>query len=174
MLDRGTALFFYGSEVTEKLSMTEQSAGILLFRVSRTGLEVLLVHPGGPYWQKKNEGVWTIPKGGLMPGEIPLDAAKREFFEETGMQPHGDFISLEPVIQKSGKQVLAWALEGDMEPGLLRSNLFEMEWPPRSGKKQRFPEVDRGTWFPVSQALQMILPAQREFIVQLQSLIKNA
>jgi predicted NUDIX family NTP pyrophosphohydrolase len=127
--------------------MPERSAGLLLYRLSASGPEFFLVHPGGPFWAKKDEGAWTIPKG-LLQGEEPaLDAARREFAEETGFAIEGDFLALGEFRQPSGKRILAWAVEGDADPAALRSNEFTMEWPPRSGRQAAFPEVDRGGWF---------------------------
>ena len=124
-----------------------QSAGILLYRFRREILEVFLVHPGGPFWKHKDLGSWSIPKGEHTDEEEPLKAALREFKEETGFEPNGDFKALQPVRLKSGKKVSAWAVAGDCDPEMIQSNTFEMEWPPKSGKLQHFPEVDRGGWF---------------------------
>lgn len=136
------------------------SAGILLFRTREGGLEVLLVHPGGPFWRRKDLGAWTIPKGEVQPGEDLLDAARREFHEETGCPADGEVISLGQVRQASRKVVHAWAIEGDFDPAALHSNTFEMEWPPRSGKVTAFPEADKAAWFGVDEARRRILPAQ--------------
>ncbi|MCW5749302.1 MAG: NUDIX domain-containing protein [Alphaproteobacteria bacterium] len=130
-------------------------------------LEVLLAHPGGPFWAKKDQGAWTIPKGLCQPGEALLTAAQREFAEETGLRPHGDFISLEPVKQAGGKTVAAWAVECDLDTAGFHSNSFEMEWPPRSGKLQAFPEIDRIAWFDVPTALAKILKSQQAILQQL-------
>ena len=138
----------------------KRSAGILLYRRNRGELEVFLAHPGGPYWAKKDLGAWTIPKGEIDEGEDPLAAAKREFAEEIGGEPQGQFRALKPIRQKSGKTVLAWAVEGDFDPAALRSNLFSMEWPPKSGKQAEFPEVDRAEWFAIEEAKTRLLPAQ--------------
>jgi predicted NUDIX family NTP pyrophosphohydrolase len=146
----------------------KQSAGILLYRYYQKTLEVLLVHPGGPFYARKDEGAWTIPKG--EPDEAEDDlllAAKREFAEETGMQPEGTFLRLTPIRQKGGKLVHAWALERDFDVTTLKSNTFEMPWPPKSGKMQRFPEIDKAQWFGVEEALIKILPAQGAFIEEL-------
>lgn len=145
------------------------SAGLLLFRRDRATLEVLLAHPGGPYWARKDDGAWTLPKGELQPGEEPLEAACREFAEETGQGRSGDFIALGEVRQASGKRVLAWAVEGVFDPAQLRSNAFEMEWPPRSGNLRPFPEVDRLDWFTPEAAHRKLLAAQRPFIDRLQA-----
>lgn len=132
--------------------MPKQSAGILLYRKVDSQLQVFLVHPGGPFWKNKDEGSWSIPKGEYEDGEEPLDAAKREFYEETGHYIDGDFKALSPVTLKSGKIIQAWAVGGDIDQHQIKSNLFEMEWPPKSGKKQSFAEVDRGDWFTIEQA----------------------
>ena len=132
----------------------------------RTGreLEVFLVHPGGPFWAAKDAGAWTLPKGEYVDGEEPLEAAKREFAEETGFAALGEFIDLGTVRQTSGKIVNAWAFEGDCEPEKLVSNFCEIEWPPRSGKKMEIPEVDRGAWFTLKDARGAILKSQQEFL----------
>ena len=144
---------------------SEVSAGILAFRRNR-GVEVLLAHPGGPYWRNKDAGAWSIPKGQVESGNL-LACAKREFKEETGFTAAGDFIPLQPVRQKGGKTVHAFALEGDFDLAKFTSNEFEMEWPPRSGKRRRFPEVDRIAYFKLATARRKILPAQRPFIEEL-------
>ncbi|HEY0372287.1 MAG TPA: NUDIX domain-containing protein [Thermoanaerobaculia bacterium] len=140
------------------------SAGILLYRRRNDALEVFLVHPGGPFWAKKDLGAWTIPKGELADGEDPLDAAKREFAEETGFPIDGEFRALTPLRQPSGKIIHAWAVEGDCDPAELRSNTFEMEWPPKSGKRAAFPEVDRAEWFSLDEARQRIIAGQAPFL----------
>jgi len=144
---------------------TDVSAGILAFR-RRRGLELLLAHPGGPYWRHKDAGAWSIPKGMVESGDV-LACAKREFNEETGLTAAGKFIPLEPIRQKSGKTVHAFALEADFDLSSFASNEFEMEWPPRSGKQARFPEVDRIAYFKVATARRKILPAQKPFIDEL-------
>jgi predicted NUDIX family NTP pyrophosphohydrolase len=144
---------------------SEVSAGILAFRRKRT-LELLLAHPGGPYWRNKDEGAWSIPKGNVESGDL-LACAKREFREETGLNAPGPFVALTPLRQKSGKTVHAFAMEADFDLGAFSSNLFEMEWPPRSGKKQNFPEIDRVAYFDVAKARRKILPGQRAFIDEL-------
>ena len=149
----------------------KKSAGILLYRLKNKVLEVFLVHPGGPFWKNKDAGAWSIPKGEFTEGEDALDAAKREIHEETGVAFDGDFIALLPVKQQSGKTVYAWALQSDIDPAQLISNTFEMEWPPRSGKKQLFPEVDKGAWFSVPEALKKINEFQSAFIVELSGLL---
>ena len=147
--------------------MAKTSAGLLMFRLRDGEPEVLLVHPGGPFWAKKDEEAWSIPKGELAVGEAPLIAARREFEEETGCRAQGPFIPLTPITQRGGKIVQAWAVEGDCDPARLRSNLFSLEWPPKSGKRQQFPEVDRAEWFSVAVALRKINPAQRGFVSEL-------
>jgi len=147
--------------------MAKQSAGILLYRFINGQLQVFLVHPGGPFFRNKDEGSWSVPKGEFFDGEDPLDAAKREFLEETGQAIDGHFISLEPITQKGGKKVYAWAVEGDINHETITSNLFELEWPPRSGKKQAFPEIDRAGWFNIDDSKLKINPAQAAFIDKL-------
>ena len=139
----------------------KRSAGLLLYRRNAEELEVFLVHPGGPFWRKKDDGAWTIPKGAIEEGEEALAAARREFAEETGFEPHGEFLEFGDFKQPGGKHVLVWAVEGDCNPTKLTSNEFEMEWPPRSGLYARFPEVDRGGWFTVEKARQKMLIGQR-------------
>jgi predicted NUDIX family NTP pyrophosphohydrolase len=141
---------------------SEVSAGILAFRRKPT-LELLLAHPGGPYWRNKDEGAWSIPKGNVESGNL-LTCARREFLEETGLTPAGPFIALTPLRQKSGKTVHAFAMEADFDLGRFSSNLFELEWPPRSGRTQNFPEIDRVAYFSVTHARRKILPGQRAFI----------
>jgi predicted NUDIX family NTP pyrophosphohydrolase len=154
--------------------MSKKSAGLLLFRETPAGLEVLLVHPGGPFWARKDDGSWSIPKGEFADDEEPLAAAKREFEEEVGDPPAGDFIRLDPVRQPSGKLVLAWAVRADFDPSSLKSNTFSMEWPPRSGQQQAFPEVDRAAWFNVESARPKILKGQAPFLDQLLDRIDSA
>lgn len=144
-----------------------RSAGILLHRRREERLEVLLVHPGGPFWANRDEGAWTIPKGEYDEGEDALDAARREFTEETGFAVEGPFRELAPVRQRSGKVVRAWAVEGDCDVAAIRSNTFSMEWPPRSGRTAEFPEVDRGQWFTLDEARAKILPAQLPLLEEL-------
>lgn len=148
----------------------KKSAGLLLYRENpdQSGLEVLLVHPGGPFWQKRDDGAWTIPKGEFDDDEDPLTAAKREFEEETGTAPpDGEFIPLEPVKQPSGKIVYAWAINGEFDPAKLRSNMFPMEWPPHTGRLEQFPEIDRAAWLRPEIAKRKILKGQVPFIDQL-------
>jgi predicted NUDIX family NTP pyrophosphohydrolase len=148
-----------------------KSAGILLYQFVHQELEVLLVHPGGPFYQKKDSGVWSIPKGEFTETEDPLSAATREFEEETGIKLSGHFIKLTPVKQKSGKIVYAWALNQSLDAGTIRSNTFEMEWPPRSGKKQSFPEVDKAQWFSTPEAKQKIIASQIPLIAELEMIL---
>jgi predicted NUDIX family NTP pyrophosphohydrolase len=138
----------------------KRSAGLLMFRQSHGELQVLLAHPGGPFWRNKDEGAWTRPKGEYEEPEEPLAAAIREFTEETGFAPTPPFAPLGEVVQKSGKRISAWAFSGDCDPGQMQCNTFEMEWPPRSGKRQSFPEIDRIAWFALDEARRKILPAQ--------------
>ena len=148
--------------------MAARSAGILLFRRRRAGTEVLLVHPGGPFWARRDEGAWSIPKGEHADGEDALTCARREFEEETGTAPPvGELIELGEIRQRSGKRVSAWALEGDLDPEAVRSNTFELEWPPRSGQRREFPEIDRAAWFGPDEARRRILPAQSELVDRL-------
>ncbi|HYK36446.1 NUDIX domain-containing protein [Alloacidobacterium sp.] len=147
--------------------MPKRSAGLLMYRRVNGRIEVLLAHPGGPFWGKKDLGAWSIPKGEFGPEEDALLAAKREFEEETGVMPEGDFISLGEQKQAGGKLVAAWAIEGDCELSILKSNLFSMEWPPRSGRMMKFPEVDRWAWFGLDEAREKILAGQRVFLERL-------
>ena len=151
--------------------MPKQAAGILLYRRGANGLEVLLAHPGGPLWARKDHGSWTMPKGQFTEGELPLDAAKREFEEEMGSKPAGDFKPLGTLKQPSGKVIHAWAAESDFDAAKVKSNLFSMEWPPRSGKMSEFPEVDRAGWFPLEEARIKILKGQQPFLDRLQALL---
>src|SRR5436190_155730 len=138
--------------------MPKQAAGILLYRRNAGVLEVLLTHPGGPYWQNKDDGAWTVPKGMIEEGEDPLHTAKREFEEELGSPvPPGELTRLESIRQAGGKVVHTWAVQADFDPTKLRSNTFSMEWPPKSGEKQEFPEVDQAAWFTTDVARQKIL-----------------
>lgn len=154
--------------------MTKQSAGILLFRTISKDTEVLLVHPGGPFFIKKDLGSWSIPKGEFDSGEEPLHAAIREMNEETGIELSGDFIELPQIRQKSGKLVFAWALEKDVDTAGILSNTFEIEWPPRSGRKQSFPEIDKAAWFTIDEARQKILAAQMGFLESLSNIIQGS
>ena len=149
----------------------KQSAGILLYRKTDDTLQVFLVHPGGPFFKNKDAGAWSIPKGEFLDDEEPLAAAKREFAEETGQPIDGEFITLGSVKLKSGKTVYAWAIEGDIDHETIVSNTFELEWPPRSGKKIVVPEIDRAGWFKLPTAKQKINSAQAAFIEKLEKLI---
>ncbi|KUJ63516.1 NUDIX hydrolase [Flavobacteriaceae bacterium CRH] len=156
----------------------KQSAGILLYKFVGSTIFFLLVHPGGPFWKNKDLESWSIPKGEFTDEEDPLEAAKREFEEETGFTLEGDleeeFIALESVKLKSGKKVLAWALEFDIDVTLVKSNEFEVEWPPKSGTLQSFPEIDKAEWFQTAEAMKKINPAQADFIVQIVSKISTS
>jgi predicted NUDIX family NTP pyrophosphohydrolase len=154
--------------------MAKVSAGIIPYRSTDRGLEVLLVHPGGPFWARRDLGSWSIAKGLCEPGEAPFDAALREFVEETGHTPRGDFLPLGSHRQPGGKLVHAWAVALDWDPALLECNTFEMEWPRGSGRLQRFPEVDRAGWFDVREAVRRILPGQRPFIEELHQRLVGA
>jgi predicted NUDIX family NTP pyrophosphohydrolase len=148
----------------------KKSAGLLMHRRSGDGIaQVLLAHPGGPFWQGKDDGVWTIPKGEYQAPEEPLAAARREFAEETGFEVTPPFIALGEVVQKSSKRVMAWAFAGDCDPAQLRCNAFEVEWPPRSGHRQSYPEIDRIEWFDLEEARCKIIPAQRALIDRLET-----
>ena len=143
------------------------SAGLLMYRGSLSSPEVLLVHPGGPYWAKKDEGAWSLPKGEYARGDDALAAARREFEEETGFTTQGPFTELTAIKQPGGKTIRAWAFEGDCDPAALKSNTFSMEWPPRSGRRQEFPEVDRAAWFNLQEAKRRIIPGQVGFLSEL-------
>ena len=147
------------------------SAGILAYKFKEDRLQVFLVHPGGPFWKNKDDSSWSIPKGEYT-DEAPLQAAVREFKEETGITIDGPFIALEPVKMKSGKLISAWASQQNIDPDAIHSNLFEMEWPPKSRKLQSFPEIDRGEWFSAEVALAKINTAQQSFITDLASILK--
>lgn len=150
-----------------------QSAGLLLFRNAGGDVQILLGHPGGPFWINRDSGAWTIPKGLIAPGESPLEAARREFAEETGHHPNGKSLPLGDAKQPGGKVVHIWAVQGDWDAKRLRSNTFQMEWPPKSGRQQTFPELDRASWFPISEARQKILKGQAIFIDRLLEVIRN-
>jgi predicted NUDIX family NTP pyrophosphohydrolase len=155
--------------------MPKQSAGILLYRYKLNQLQVFLVHPGGPFFKNKDDGVWSMPKGEFLEDEEALVAAKREFLEETGQVINdGEFIQLSPVQLKSGKIVHAWAIEGDINHEVILSNNFEMEWPPKSGKMGSFPEIDRAAWFAPEIAKVKINPAQAKFIEEMEQLLPRA
>lgn len=150
----------------------KQSAGILLYQFHQQQLQVLLLHPGGPFWAKKDEGAWTLPKGEPAEGEDLLQAATREFVEETGHDLAGSFRALSPIRQKSGKMIHVWAVEGSIiDISLVKSNTFELEWPPKSGKLSLFPEIDKAGWFETEEALKKIVPGQAGFIHELTSLL---
>ncbi len=149
----------------------KKSAGILLYRTKNKQVEILLVHPGGPFWKNKDDGSWSVPKGEFTNEENALDAAIREFEEETGIVCSGNFIELTAVTQKSGKIVYAWALQKDLDTATISSNTFQIEWPPKSGRMQEFPEVDKAEWFDVNTARQKIIPAQLPFISEILALL---
>lgn len=148
--------------------MGKKSAGLLMYRQLHGELEVFLVHPGGPFWARKDAGSWSIPKGEFVSGEGPFEVARREFEEETGFKAYGEFIPLTPRKQPSGKIITAWGFEGDCDASAIKSNTFSMEWPPGSGKQQEFAEVDRAGWFPVSVAKEKIVKGQKGFIEELE------
>jgi predicted NUDIX family NTP pyrophosphohydrolase len=150
--------------------MPRQSAGLLMYRRRQGRIEVFLVHPGGPFWMRKDLGAWSIPKGEFT-NEAPLDAARREFQEETGFTACGDFHPLESIRQAGGKTVHAWAIEGDCDADAAHSNSFTVEYPPHSGKTRSFPEVDRAAWFPLPQAREKILKSQHPLLDQLENLL---
>ena len=146
----------------------KKSAGLLMYRHGTAGeLQVLLAHPGGPFWRTRDEGAWTIPKGEYVEPESAMDAALREFAEETGFEVTRPLLPLGEVTQKSGKRITAWAFNGDCDPMQLQCNTFEMEWPPRSGRRQTYPEIDRVKWFDMSEARRKLLPAQCELLDRL-------
>ena len=147
--------------------MQKVSAGLLMTRTRGGVREFLLVHPGGPFWKNRDAGAWTIPKGQIEPGEEPLAAARREFEEEIGFKPQGDFLPLNPITQKGGKLVHAWGFVGDCDPAASRSILFQMEWPPHSGHFEMVPEVDRAAFYALAVARQKIIPAQIPFLEEL-------
>ncbi len=151
--------------------MAHKSAGLLLYRLREGQLEVLLIHPGGPFWARKDDGVWSIPKGEFT-DEDPLAAAQREFREETGFTAEGDFRPLAPIKQAGGKMVHAWALAGDCDADAIHSNTFELEYPPHSGQWKSFPEADRAAWFPLPEARRKILKSQTPLLDQLERILK--
>lgn len=147
--------------------MPKTSAGVIVYRIREGGLEVFLVHPGGPFWARKDLGAWSIPKGEFTEPEDPLAAAIRELKEETGYEPEGPFMPLAPRKQPGGKTVHAWAVKGDLDPRQVRSNTFLLEWPRGSGRRKEFPEVDRAEWFDLAEAKRRILPGQAGFLEEL-------
>jgi predicted NUDIX family NTP pyrophosphohydrolase len=149
--------------------MANRSAGILPFRTNAGALEVLLAHPGGPFWRNRDDGAWSIVKGEYLDGEDAETAARREFTEETGWEPAGDLLPLGEVRQPGGKYVIAFAVEGDFDPATLRSEMFEIEWPPRSGAMRSFPEVDRAAWFDLDTARRKILAGQAPFLARFEA-----
>jgi len=153
--------------------MPKRSAGLLMYRRQNLQLEVFLVHPGGPFWAKKDLGAWSVPKGGYEDDEPALDAARREFQEETGFAAEGTFLELGEIQQAGGKVVSAWAFEGDCDPDALNSNHCHVEWPPRSGRMIEIPEVDRGAWFSIVDARQHILKTQAPFLDRLLRLLHS-
>jgi predicted NUDIX family NTP pyrophosphohydrolase len=162
------------SQREQRVVSKKASAGLVIYRRSGAATEVFLVHPGGPFWQAKDLGAWSIPKGELTPDEDPLTGARREVREETGLDVSGEFRPLVPLRQPSGKIVHAWAVEGDCDPARITSNTFSLEWPPRSGSVQAFPEIDRAAWFSLDQAGERITKGQRGFLDQLRQLLDQA
>ncbi len=154
--------------------MAKLSAGILMFRKPNSRVQVFLVHPGGPFWRNKDAGAWSLPKGEYAQGEDPLQAARREFAEETGFALEGTFLPLGEVKQPGGKTISAWAIEGDCSPDDLQSNTFSLEWPPKSGRQQQFPEVDRGEWFSMNEARTRILKGQIPLLDRLVALLESS
>jgi predicted NUDIX family NTP pyrophosphohydrolase len=152
----------------------KQSAGILMYRLHDGELEVFLVHPGGPFWAKKDEGAWSIPKGEFEKNDDPLAAAKREFAEETGLSVEGAFRPLTPLKQRSGKTVYAWIVSGNCDPQAIKSNTFLMEWPPKSGNQAEFPEIDRAAWFTIQEATKKFLPSQLPLLEELLGILKSS
>jgi len=153
--------------------MSKISAGILLYRIRQGAIEVLLVHPGGPFFRSKDEGAWSIPKGESDGDDDLLAVARREFEEETGQTPSGPFIALEPIKQKGGKVVHAWAYQGDCDPAQIKSNTFSLEWPPKSGRTQEFPEIDRAGFFGLVEAKRKINPAQAALLEELAASLRH-
>ena len=159
--------YFGVFERTPLVTKSKLSAGLMMYRRRNCEVEVFLVHPGGPFWARKDEGSWSLPKGEYASNEDPLDAAKREFSEETGFPVDGPFLALGEVTQSGGKHVTAWALEKDLDAASIKSNTFSMEWPPKSGKVKEFPEVDRAAWFSLPDARAKILKGQLPFLDRL-------
>lgn len=153
--------------------MPRISAGLLMYRIRDGALQVLLAHPGGPLFRNKDDGAWSIPKGEIESDEDLLAAAQREFEEETSVRPTGPFVALAPIKQKGGKIVHAWAFEGDCDPQAIKSNMFTMEWPPRSGRQMEFPEIDRADFFDMGTAQQKIKAAQWDLVLELESLLRS-
>ncbi len=153
--------------------MTKQSAGLLMYRTGPRGVEVLLVHPGGPFWKNKDLGAWSVPKGEFGEGENGLDAARREFLEETGIVVDGPFVPLSPVRQPGGKIVFVWMVSGTCDPTTVRSNTFSLEWPPRSGRVQECPEVDKAAWFDLAEARRRILKGQVALLDELEERLRG-
>lgn len=153
--------------------MPKASAGLVVYRIQEGRLEIFLVHPGGPFWARKDLGAWSIPKGEFLDSEDPLEAARREFREETGHEIDGPFLPLQPIKQKGGKIVHAWAVQGDLDPERIQSNTFTMEWPRGSGRQKEFPEVDRAEWFEVEEARRRILSGQAGFLDELVDLLRK-
>ena len=153
--------------------MAARSAGILLYKRQGGALMVLLVHPGGPFWAKKDRGAWSIPKGEYAPGDDPLQTALREFEEELGRRPSGELVELGEAVQAGRKRVIAFVLEGDLDSREITSNTFELEWPPRSGRRQLFPEIDRAEWLDIEAAREKILEGQRVFLDRLVALARG-
>ena len=153
--------------------MAAESAGVLLYRLRQDAIEVFLVHPGGPFWARRDDGAWSIPKGELEPGEPAADAARRELEEETGVRVEGELRALAPVRQAGGKVVRAFAAPGDCDPDAVRSNTFSMEWPPRSGREQTFPEIDRAAWFGLEEAAIKLNKGQSPLLEQLRALVEE-
>ncbi|MBM4002571.1 MAG: NUDIX domain-containing protein [Planctomycetes bacterium] len=151
--------------------MARVSAGLLMYRIRDGKLQVLLGHPGGPFFKNKDDGVWTIPKGEVEPEEDLLETARREFEEETGFVPTGSFIALKPIVQKGGKIVHAWAFQGDCDPDAIVSNTFSMEWPPKSGRRMKFPEIDRAGFFDLAAAGRKIKAAQFELVEECERIV---
>jgi predicted NUDIX family NTP pyrophosphohydrolase len=154
--------------------MAKQSAGILIYRRAAAGIEVLLVHPGGPFWAKKDDRAWSVPKGECAPGEDALAAARRELAEETGLTPQGEFLRLGSFRQSSAKTVEVWAVEGEADPARLASNTFAMEWPPGSGRIREFPEVDRAAWFTLPEAARKVVKGQALILEALSARLGDA
>jgi predicted NUDIX family NTP pyrophosphohydrolase len=153
--------------------MPRISAGLLMYRIRNGAVEVLLAHPGGPFFQDKDDGAWSIPKGEIEPGEDLLVTAQREFAEETGIKPIGPFLPLRPIQQKGGKIVHAWAFAGDCDPAAVKSNTFTLEWPPKSGRQAEFPEIDRAEFFDLAAARKKIKPGQEAFLAELATILNR-